>query len=594
MFTNNLIFGYADAEAFYNAPFFDTVDTFTQFVLSPEFKDWVSKSKNSRQIIMQTHSLIPAIKSKHMLDLNNSITCLCAKSISSDESTKMREIYRMLFEVMHGVLTDRIYDTFRNTPYIDFESVLICPALWLASQRMLDRMSACVDDIRCNTGLGAYLMQTLATAVADILHDEGYDYETTEIRCMMNKVSPTVLLEPLASNLHYSKLFPSIISNAITSIISPSSSTSDLCSLYYETYQTDKLKYMIAEKRSLTPFGNVKNYEFYTIYSAIVDYDDIDTSAEIIGSDIEFADPSSDEFVMLNNYKSYVSILELYRLSDLPDFKDPNVDSYIRKLEERSTFDKVIAAYHRDDSCSTYPVSESVDNLEDENDYSGPVLTQALTMLDKYSFDYIDATDITVTLASEASDYDKDERTSMKRRARSEKLQKGAAKVYHGYKKYNDEAQKIDSQVTGITKTLAKKVVGLEDDKIRDEVIEGKKITVFGVLKKILHTVAIFSVSKVAGVIAVVTHFYLGHKIKNSERKRVCMELENEIKMVDEKIEDARQDGNRQAKYNLMRTRNNLQIALNKIRSASRGAKRISTKGALKEANDAIKTSREG
>jgi hypothetical protein len=44
------------------------------------------------------------------------------------------------------------------------------------------------------------------------------------------------------------------------------------------------------------------------------------------------------------------------------------------------------------------------------------------------------------------------------------------------------------------------------------------------------------------------------------------MELETEIKLIDEKIQDARGDNNREAKYAMMRTKSELENALKKIR----------------------------
>ena len=44
------------------------------------------------------------------------------------------------------------------------------------------------------------------------------------------------------------------------------------------------------------------------------------------------------------------------------------------------------------------------------------------------------------------------------------------------------------------------------------------------------------------------------------------MELETEIKLLEEKIDDARGDGNRQAKYALMRTKAELERARDRIR----------------------------
>lgn len=46
----------------------------------------------------------------------------------------------------------------------------------------------------------------------------------------------------------------------------------------------------------------------------------------------------------------------------------------------------------------------------------------------------------------------------------------------------------------------------------------------------------------------------------------MIMMLEEEIQMTEEKIQDATSDGNRKAKYALMRSKNQLQNALNKLK----------------------------
>ncbi len=594
MFTDNLIFGYSNLDSFLKSPIFDNGQTLLAFISSKEFKDYIMKSKVSRNVILNGGNISRSIRSYAMNDIDELMVWTCANSYNANEHAFVRGVYNVLFMTFHASMCNNIISLFENGASDDFKAY---SSLWLNTNEVFEMIrnssTPSLNSYRYSGALQRYLMKSLAGAVTAILDEDGCDTSRIPVYDIICKAPTNVLTEPVASSSHYSKIFPGIISNAITSIISPSqSSTNPLCRIYYEQFATDRLFKTIRNIRESSRLPYFSRCEFYTIYSAITCYRDVDISAHVIGELIQFKRPDHDTFtpVGVNYYKSYISILESFRWSGLSDFQGEDVNAYITELENEEVFNKVVSE-HSNGTVS--PISESIDELEDTNDYSGPVLTQALSMLDKYSFDYIEATDVTVTVAAEASDYDKDEKRTMKRRERSEKLQKGAAKVYHGYKKYNDEANKIDSQITGITKTLAKKIVGLEDDKIRDEVIEGKKITVFGVLKKMLHTVAIFSVSKMAGVIAVVTHFYLGSKIKVSERKRICMELENEIKMVDEKIEDARQDGNRKAKYDLMRTRNNLQIALNKLRSASRGAKVTTAKNALKEANITIKTSRE-
>lgn len=151
-------------------------------------------------------------------------------------------------------------------------------------------------------------------------------------------------------------------------------------------------------------------------------------------------------------------------------------------------------------------------------------------------------------------------------------------KIYKAYKNYKEAEEKVDSQITKALNGIKGVVTG----DVRTEVIEGKKFSAIGLLKQLLRTVAIFSYSKIAGVIAIVVKYALKKKTTNSERRKIIMELETEIELIDEKIADAKSDGNRDAKYSMMRTKKDLEHALNRIQygmeaetKATRSAKEI-------------------
>jgi len=135
-------------------------------------------------------------------------------------------------------------------------------------------------------------------------------------------------------------------------------------------------------------------------------------------------------------------------------------------------------------------------------------------------------------------------------------------KIYKAYRNYKASEEKVDSQIT-------KAAVGIKNvltGDVRAEVIEGKKFSAIGLLKRLLGTVALFSFSKIGAVVTIVVGYALKKDTRISERRRIIMELETEITMIDEKIKDARGDGNREAKYAMMRTKAELENALKKIR----------------------------
>lgn len=156
-------------------------------------------------------------------------------------------------------------------------------------------------------------------------------------------------------------------------------------------------------------------------------------------------------------------------------------------------------------------------------------------------------------------------------------------KIYKAYRTYKGAEEKVDSQ-------LAKAAGGIKQcltGDVRTQIIEGKEFSPIGLLKKIMGTVAIFSYSKVAGILTVVVGHALKKRTKQSERTKIIMELDTEIEMITEKIEDARGDGNREAKYAMMRTKRELENAKRKIQYGLEADER-STKGA-KRLLDAVR-----
>lgn len=135
-------------------------------------------------------------------------------------------------------------------------------------------------------------------------------------------------------------------------------------------------------------------------------------------------------------------------------------------------------------------------------------------------------------------------------------------KIYGAFKKFKDGEDQVDNQLTKLVKAMKKMVTG----DTRAEVIEGKKFSVLGIFKKVLATAAIFSYSKVGLICVLLVRYTLRKNTMKSERRKIMQEIEVELQLIDEKIDDARGDQNRKAKYALMRTRAELQKTLEKIK----------------------------
>ena len=142
---------------------------------------------------------------------------------------------------------------------------------------------------------------------------------------------------------------------------------------------------------------------------------------------------------------------------------------------------------------------------------------------------------------------------------------------YAAYKIYKRHEENYDNQATKLAGWAKKIAFG---DK-REEIIEGKKWTVMGVAKKMLGTVALFSINPVVGVLGTVTKYAVDKRLTYKERMQILKELENEQTMIKEKIEDARSAGDNKAKYALMRVDNELSQAISKIRTAAQTTKNM-------------------
>ena len=106
-------------------------------------------------------------------------------------------------------------------------------------------------------------------------------------------------------------------------------------------------------------------------------------------------------------------------------------------------------------------------------------------------------------------------------------------------------------------------------------IFKGKKFSAIGLLKKLLATVALFSYGKIKFAILLVIRFALKKSTTDSERRKILMEIDTEIAMLEEKIGDAKSDHNREAKYAMMRTKKELENAKVRIQygmSADKGS----------------------
>ena len=160
-------------------------------------------------------------------------------------------------------------------------------------------------------------------------------------------------------------------------------------------------------------------------------------------------------------------------------------------------------------------------------------------------------------------DYEIDASQSTKGYKKSSKTVSDASRnIYRAYHKFKRSESAVTSQ---LDKMLSDAKTAFAGGDKTEAILSGKRWTPMLILKQALRTAAVFSFSKIAGIIYLVSTVALDKRRTDRQRRAILGELDTEIRLIEEKIEDARGDGNRQAKYALMRTKGELERARDKI-----------------------------
>jgi hypothetical protein len=195
-----------------------------------------------------------------------------------------------------------------------------------------------------------------------------------------------------------------------------------------------------------------------------------------------------------------------------------------------------------------------------------PCSDSDIRALEAMSFMYIPAIESRRNNVESSYDYeDKVHDQHKASRNIRETVATGKQNVGNAYKHYKDCEDEVDATLTHMIKSCKNVVLGDPKD-ARRKIVEGNGYSVVQVLKYALGGYAVFSVSKIAFFLILITRWCNSGKIKRSEKRKILMELENEKEMLEEKIKDAEYDGNREAKYALMRNKQNVENAIKRIK----------------------------
>ena len=154
-------------------------------------------------------------------------------------------------------------------------------------------------------------------------------------------------------------------------------------------------------------------------------------------------------------------------------------------------------------------------------------------------------------------------------------VQKGVRKVQHGVKQASTNAKRavepIKKTVNSVQDQFERtidKIKQMDMEERREKLIKGG---VRANLKRIIRAgIVTAAVNAVGGwwyaAVALIGQIFIDKKIDHRIKKEVVDDIDNNMKLLEEKIDDAKSEGNKQAKYQLMRQKAALEKESNRIR----------------------------
>lgn len=134
-----------------------------------------------------------------------------------------------------------------------------------------------------------------------------------------------------------------------------------------------------------------------------------------------------------------------------------------------------------------------------------------------------------------------------------------------------DAARKAKAKITRQGRKLDDSVQRLVDDtresrreKQYDKMVKNS-VKATSILSKAIALAVAGAINPLAGILGLITMVAVHAKTKDKYKKQMIRTLDNEIAILDEKIEDARNEGNKQSKYKLLRTKQEIKESRDNI-----------------------------
>lgn len=123
--------------------------------------------------------------------------------------------------------------------------------------------------------------------------------------------------------------------------------------------------------------------------------------------------------------------------------------------------------------------------------------------------------------------------------------------------------ERVDNLVNGTINKIKK----LDSNKRREKLLQGgTRMQILRVIRTAITSGAAYAINPVLGGITLLTSIAMDKNLDRKERIRLLRDLEQELKIVEEKIDDAKSEGDKKNKYNLMRIHDKLENDIAKVK----------------------------
>jgi hypothetical protein len=149
----------------------------------------------------------------------------------------------------------------------------------------------------------------------------------------------------------------------------------------------------------------------------------------------------------------------------------------------------------------------------------------------------------------------------------SKAIAHGARNVGNSMKHVGVVTKRIPEHIDNLVNTTLDKIKKMDGEERRKRIIEGGlKLKLYKIIRNGILLGGAAAIHPAIAAIGFVASVAIDKNLDHKQRQQILHELENELIIVNEKIEDSRGDENKQKKYELMRIKNKLEDEITKIR----------------------------